>query len=153
MNIPQRMMSSQPMGVPDIRVQDHYPSAFGHDRSRTLPRAIPNSQDAPPPGIPSMEAPAAIFGDYRQNLPTLSSVDFSVGTPRDERKGGISSLRERMHHFEAMQLDTPSENSRASFGNPPYQSTSESHGSLAGRFGRVDELRPLPTASVASTNE
>ncbi|KAF3929854.1 hypothetical protein ABW19_dt0203547 [Dactylella cylindrospora] len=142
------MNIQRPMGVPDIMVQDHYSSPFGSDsRSRTLPRAIPNAQDAAPPGIPSMEAPPVIFGDYRSRLPSLPSVDFPSGTPTSEHsKGGISSLRERMHAFDSMQLDSPS------MGNPSYQSIGDSQGSFSSRFGR-EEFRSLPGASVTSTND
>ncbi|KAF3915977.1 hypothetical protein AA313_de0208100 [Arthrobotrys entomopaga] len=150
MNIQHRMVSPQPMGVPDIRVQDPYPSPFGSDaRSRTLPRAIPNAQDAPPPGIPSMEAPASIFGDYRHRLLSLPSVDFPSGTPTDSRKSG-SSMKDRWHAFNAMQVDgSLAESSRPSHAS--YQSVTESPVDFPGRLGRVEGFRPLPGASVAST--
>ncbi|EWC45862.1 hypothetical protein DRE_04869 [Drechslerella stenobrocha 248] len=125
MNIQQRMAPPQPMGVPDIRVQDHYQSPFGNNsRLRTLPRAIPKAQDEPPPGIPSMEAPPSIFGDYRHRLPSLLPSDPQNGTSLADRgKSGISSLRDRMHAFDAMQMDrnTP-EPSQSSLGGSPYLS-------------------------------
>ncbi|KAK6499612.1 hypothetical protein TWF481_009977 [Arthrobotrys musiformis] len=151
MNIQHRIVSPQPMGVPDIRVQDHYQSPFGNEsRSRTLPRAIPNANDAPPPGIPSMEAPPSIFGDYRHRLPSIPSVDFPTGTPTDSRKSGISSLRERMHAFDCMQVDsTPSDHSRLPHGTPSF----EPRGGYISGTGRVEEYRSLPSASIASTND
>ncbi|KAF3934579.1 hypothetical protein ABW20_dc0100457 [Dactylellina cionopaga] len=148
------MVSPQPMGVPDIRVQDHYQPPFGGEsRSRTLPRAIPNAHDGGPPGIPCMEAPPSIFGDYRHRLPSLPSEQYPSETPQDRGKGGISSLRERMHAFDAMQVDsTPSDYSFPAHANPAYQSNGESQGTFW-RRGRVEEFRSMPGASVASTND
>ncbi|KAK6358871.1 hypothetical protein TWF696_000051 [Orbilia brochopaga] len=158
MNIQQRIVSPQPMGVPDIRVQDHhhhhhYPSPFSSDRhTRTLPRAIPNAHDAPPPGIPSMEAPPSIFGDYRNKLPAIPSVDFQSGTPLAERgKSGISSLRERMHAFDAMQVDLHQPES--SLPGSPYPLNGDSSRGFSSRFGHVESYRSMPTTSIASTND
>ncbi|EPS35706.1 hypothetical protein H072_10837 [Dactylellina haptotyla CBS 200.50] len=152
MNIQHRMVSPQPMGVPDIRVQDHYQFG-GEARSRTMPRAIPNAHDAGPPGIPSMEAPESIFGDIRHRLPSLPSVDFPTGTPVDPRKSGISSLRDRMHAFDAMQVDNlPMDYPRSSHAGVPYQSGGESQGGFSSRLGRMEELRSLPGTS-ATTND
>ncbi|KAJ6255777.1 hypothetical protein Dda_8076 [Drechslerella dactyloides] len=128
----------------------HYQSPFASD-SRTLPRAIPNAHDAPPPGIPSMEAPASIFGDYRHRLPSLPAVDFQSGTPLVERgKSGISSLRDRMNAFDAMHVDRHQPES--SLGGSPYPMNGDSSRGFSSRFGR-DEFRPHPVSSVASTNE
>lgn len=118
------------MGVPSIHVQDPFPNRF--DRSslvRALPRAIPNARDDAVPGIPSMEAPQAIFGDHRHRFPQLPSLsnEMPVGSIAGQPfKGGIQSLKERYGRgFDVMDVDSEQRPSSFAFENSRQQKPNE----------------------------
>lgn len=124
MNI-QSLTSPQTMAVPSMRMQRR-----SEDQSmRALPRAIPNARFDSAPGIPSMEAPPSIFGDYRHRLPKLPPLkdeeDERMDEPGSPIKGGISSLKDRIGGFEAMDVDMDQGHSLHLKDGPPSDSSRE----------------------------